>query len=77
MPKFLLELEASSLGKLGITELVGELKAECGDSRTWMLEEGPLVVGTTERMCNPWGESGMKNMRKREKGGQGEKGESS
>lgn len=41
-----------------------------------MLEEGPLAVGTTGRMCNPWGQSGMESMRKREEGGQGEKGES-
>lgn len=56
---------------------VGELEAECWDLRTRMLQEGPLAVGTTGRMCNSWGRSGMESVREGEEGGQREKGERS
>lgn len=41
-------LEAPRFGKLGITELVAEPEAKCHDLRIWMLEEGPVAVGTVQ-----------------------------
>lgn len=38
---------------------------------------GALALGSTRRMCNSWGWSGMERVRQRAEGGQREKGESS